>query len=433
MLKTDVRWISSSPRSQWKQEKVRASRTKESHLRFNRKRFQTIDGFGGCFNELGWIALSRIRSNQRQEVLDEFFDKVTGCRFNYCRTPIGASDFAAEWYSYNETDGDFRMESFSIERDFNYLIPYIKEALQRNPGLTLFASPWSPPTWMKSPRIYNGGSLRWEEQVLRAYALYFLNYIDAYKKAGIRIDQLHFQNEPWIQQVFASCLWSGEQMRDFLRDYIGPLFEKSGCSTELWLGTINCGDYKKYAHIVLNDPGARKYVRGISYQWDGKYALQQTQAAWPDIKMIQSENECGDGNNTWEYAGYVFYLLWHYLTNGVSAYIYWNLVLQTGGLSTWMGRQNAMVTVDPESGQVSFNPDFYVMKHFSHFIDPGAVRIGLEGSWSAHALAFENPSGSHVLVVSNPLPAAQTLQCDSRPGIFSMTLEPFSINTVVLG
>jgi glucosylceramidase len=432
MPNAEISWISSSPQSQWKQNKICASHANQSHLRFSNEKFQVIDGFGGCFNELGWIALSTADPGKRQEVLDEFFDNETGCRFTYCRTPIGASDFAAEWYSYNETDGDYRMESFSIERDFKYLIPYIKEALQRNPELTLFASPWSPPTWMKFPKIYNGGSIIWQDENLMAYALYFQKYIEAYKKAGIRIDQLHFQNEPWVQQVFASCLWTGEQMRDFLKDYLGPCLTKSGASAELWLGTINCGDYNKFAHVVLSDPEARKYVRGISYQWDGKYAVQQTKAAWPHVKIIQSENECGDGNNTWEYASYVFHLLWHYLTNGVNGYVYWNLILQTGGMSTWLGKQNAMITVDLETGRVTYNPDFYVMKHFSHFVGPGAVRIGLEGCWSANALAFENRDGTRALVVSNPFADVQTISCNHGSETISMKMEPLSINTVFL-
>ena len=211
MPNSEVSWISSSPRSQWKQNAIHSSHANESHLQFSEERFQAIDGFGGCFNELGWIALSKAEEATRRQVFDAFFDKKAGCRFNYCRTPIGASDFAEQWYSYNEMDGDYQMACFSIERDFKYLIPYIREALQRNPEMTLFASPWSPPTWMKIPKIYNGGSLRWEKENLKAYALYFQKYIEAYRKAGIRIDQLHFQNEPCVQQVFASCLWTGRQ------------------------------------------------------------------------------------------------------------------------------------------------------------------------------------------------------------------------------
>lgn len=111
-------------------------------------------------------------------------------RFSICRLPIGASDYALEWYSHNEAENDVEMDHFSIERDRQYLIPYIKEALKRNPDLQLFASPWSPPTWMKFPKAYNYGTLRWEPAILKAYALYFVKFVQAYAEEGITIHQV---------------------------------------------------------------------------------------------------------------------------------------------------------------------------------------------------------------------------------------------------
>lgn len=131
-------------------------------------------------------------------------------RFTICRLPIGASDYAEQWYSHNEVDGDVAMDHFSIERDFKYLIPYIKEALRYNPDLRLFASPWSPPTWMKFPKAYNYGTLRWEKEILEAYALYFVKFVEAYREAGITIHQVHVQNEVIADQKFPSCMWTGE-------------------------------------------------------------------------------------------------------------------------------------------------------------------------------------------------------------------------------
>ncbi len=144
-----------------------------------------IDGFGGCFNELGYQALSHLTEDERNQILDALFFNNGDCRFSICRLPIGASDYALEWYSLNDTPEDYDMRDFSIERDKKYIIPYIREALKRNPDLKLFASPWSPPTWMKHPKAYNYGTLRWEPKVLEAYALYFVKFVQAYEQEGI--------------------------------------------------------------------------------------------------------------------------------------------------------------------------------------------------------------------------------------------------------
>jgi len=196
-------------------EKVYINDEKVYHtLELNGQSYQAIEGFGACFNELGYIALNKITEDKKEEVMKSLFDP-SECNFTYCRLPMGASDYAASWYSLNETKGDYAMDTFNIERDKGCLIPYIKDAEKYSGKLNLFASPWSPPTWMKFPEVYNFGTLIWEERNLKAYALYFKKFIEEYEKEGIKIDQIHIQNEPIADQKFPSCVWSGERMRDF--------------------------------------------------------------------------------------------------------------------------------------------------------------------------------------------------------------------------
>nr|WP_286207922.1 glycoside hydrolase family 30 protein [Clostridium caldaquaticum] len=406
---------------------------------------QRIDGFGGCFNELGWIALSKIDKKEKEKVISELFNTETGCKFNFCRTPIGANDYAAEWYSYNENDGDYAMEKFSIERDRSYLIPYIKEAQRFQPDLKLFASPWSPPTWMKFPKAYNNGTLRMEKEILESYALYFKKYVEAYKEEGININQVHIQNEPFADQKFPSCLWTGEQYRVFIRDYIGPLFEREGLDTEIWFGTLNgpmpmsftlagikLQSYAEFVDRVLFDEDARKYIKGVGYQWAGQHVIQRTHESFPELKLMQTENECGDGTNTWEYARYIFGLIRHYFNNGVNAYVYWNMVLEPKGTSTWGWNQNSLITINPETKEVIYNPEFYVMKHFSHFVKPGAVKLGAKGHWTGSSLVFENPDGEIVIIVSNDMNMERNFTFKGKDKEFSITLKPNSFNTIVV-
>ena len=397
------------------------------------QRDQTWRGFGGCFNELGWRALQGLTASARTGVLQSLFSpRRDGLRLRACRVPIGANDYAETWYSPNETDGDLAMEHFSLERDRSCLIPYLRAALALQPDLTLFASPWSPPSWMKFPKSYNYGKLVWTKQNRAAYALYLLRFVQAYRAEGLPVTALHVQNEPNSDQKFPSCRWTGPEMRDFIRDDLGPLFRRAKLDCEIWAGTIEREDYNSWGNTLFADERCRRFLAGMSFQWAGKGQVQRMRLSWPEVPLIQSESECGGGDNTWSEAMHTFDLLWHYLTNGVVAYTYWNMVLPPGGMSTWGWRQNAMITVDPQTRRVTYNPEFYVMKHLSRFVETGAQRICLRGPWTGNSLGFENPDGTLVLAVQNPHGEERAFTFAGGSGTVSGLLPPSSLNTFVM-
>lgn len=391
-------------------------------------------GMGGCFNEQGWEALLALEEGPRLEVLRRLFDPQAddSCRLAVGRVPIGASDYALQWYSHNETAGDLAMAHFAIDRDRQYLLPYVKAALALRPDLLLFASPWSPPTWMKHPPVYNYGTLVWTPENRRAYAAYFVRFVQAYAEAGVRIAQVHPQNEPVADQKFPSCLWTGEQLRGFIRDDLAPALREAGLEAEVWLGTLNTDDFNSFILPLATDAGARAAIAGVGLQWAGKGMAQRIARAFPDLPLMQTENECGDGRNTWAYAEYVFGLLHHYLTNGTSAYVYWNMILPPGGKSTWGWPQNAMITVDKGTGAVTYNPEYYLMRHVGRFAPPRSRRLVLDGAWSSNALGFLTPAEETVLVVHNPLPLAQECVISANGVLRVAALPPASFSTVVL-
>ncbi|AEV28423.1 O-glycosyl hydrolase [Sphaerochaeta pleomorpha str. Grapes] len=410
----------------------------------NGQSYQGMLGFGGCFNELGYTALEKLDSGHRKNLMEELFKEAS---FNVCRLPIGANDYAKNWYSLDECPGDFDLKEFSIERDKQILIPYIKEALAVNKDMVLFASPWSPPTWLKNPPVYNWGKLIWEKQYLETYAQYFVRFVQEYAKAGVQVNQIHVQNEPVANQKFPSCMWTGEELKVFIRDYLGPAFREAGIDSEIWLGTINAPgcdyrkllfdkwaeeDYDYFANTVLSDPKALSFISGVSYQWGGKIAIQRTfESWWPRIRLMQSENECGFADNTWDYAFYTWTMLKHYLTNGAESYLYWNIVLEEGGFSTWGDPQNSMVTVH-QDGTYTLNPDYYIMKHFSSIIQRGAVRLGLTGPWAADTLIFCNPDGSYAVELFNPFETEKEVVVQLDGKSIAFTLPGRSVSSVVL-
>jgi glucosylceramidase len=408
----------------------------------------TMKGFGGCFNERGWTSLRALSEDDRESVLHELFDPTAGARFTYCRTPIGANDFATEAYSYDESDGDFGLKHFSIEHDRQTLIPFIRAAQRYQPNLRLWASPWSPPSWMKRNHFYaeaqafpgmkeNGirpeqighegeDMFILEPNYLQAYATYFGRYIDAYRAEGIRIGMVMPQNEFNSAQNFPSCTWTPEGLVNFLK-LLGPEMQKR--DVEVFFGTLERGD-PKLLERVMADASAARFVKGVGLQWAAKNALPTIGREFPALLIYQSEQECGDGSNNWSYTGYCWQLMKHYFRSGASAYMYWNI--STGDpTSTWGWPQNSLVSVDTTTKTFRYNHDYYLLKHLTHFVDVGAQRMETTGTCD-DALAFANPDGSVVLLVRNELPHAQMVQVQVRERAAVLELPPDSVGTLAM-
>ncbi|WP_143461386.1 glycoside hydrolase family 30 protein [Levilactobacillus enshiensis] len=415
-----------------------------NHLSVGTTKQQEIWGFGQTFNELGAVALQNASAKTREEIMDDLFKPGVGMNYSICRIPVGASDYAISWYSSDETPDDYDLVDFSIERDKKYLLPYIKAALKRNTDLKFSASPWSPPTWMKTKPVYNYGILKHDAKTQQAYANYFAKFIRAYDAEGVHISELYVQNEPQRNQKFPSCYWTGEELRDFIKNYLGPTFAKLGLKTDIWLGTINSPledtemtedkttDYPVITETVLSDPEAYKYIKGVTYQWAGKSVLQRTVQSFPELNYLQSESECGNGKNTWTYAEYIFNLYRHYFNNGVNGYLYWNSVLNAGGESSWGWQQNSLISIDAESGTVTYNPEYYVMKHYAHFVKPGAHMLNYKGHLSGESIAFENPNGQVVVVMSNSMNNGRDISLEVKGEIFTAAIQAHSFNTFVI-
>lgn len=408
-----------------------------------------MQGFGACFSELGWTSLEALSEADREAVMTELFDPKAGTRFTYCRTPIASSDFALDGYTYDETDGDFELEHFSIDHDRKTLVPFIKAALKHQPDLKLWACPWTPPTWMKRNHFYaeakalpvmgmkdNGirpdqvghegeDMFIQEPKYFDAYARYFGKYIDAYRAEGINVGMVMQQNEFNSAQNFPSCTWTPEGLARFIQ-HLGPEMEKRG--VEVFFGTLERPN-TALMQKVMEDAEAARFVKGIGLQWAGKGALPAAHEKYPDIVVFHSEQECGDGQNAWSYTSYCWQLMKHYLRSGASGYMYWNVSLKKDARSTWGWPQNSLVTVDEENKTYRFNHDFYLLKHLTHFVDVGAKRVNTTGTCD-DALAFRNPDGEIVVLLRNELAHPQLVQVQLPGRQVLAELPPDSVATM---
>jgi len=468
-----VNWVSSSPEKQWKIEPanlIAKNTSNKVDVVVNLDQVQqTIEGFGACFNEAGWVSLSYLSLDDRESVIQELFAPNKGANFSICRMPLGANDFSRQWYSYNETEGDFAMNNFSISNDYQTLVPFIKNAQKYNPSLKLWASPWSPPTWMKYNKHYASKPVpdisTWSEESLqsmrndwgmdfrginngmkpeqemhegsdmfvqdekyfKAYSLYFSKFIDAYREEGINIGMVMPQNEFNSAQVFPSCTWRASGLVKFV-SFLGPEMQKKG--VDVYLGTMERGN-AKLVDTLLSDPLSKDHIKGVGFQWGGKDAIATIHKQYPKMNLYQTEQECGNGYNDWKYCKYAWSLMKHYLNNGVCTYQYWNISLSDGGVSTWGWHQNSLVVVDTLQKTYRYTYEYYLMKHLSHYVKPNAKKVATSGEFN-DLLAFVNPDKSVVVLINNAENTEKTVNIKINGKVLNPTLKPNTINTLLV-
>ncbi len=444
-----VESYTSTQQNGWEKQKVEVSRnisSKAIELNKNDKA-QEVKGIGGCFNEMGWDALQILPAERQQEVINALFSP-DGVAFDYCRIPLGANDFSLSYYSYDDTADDFGLQNFNISRDRYILIPYIKAAMKVNPSLRVWASPWTPPAWMKTNNHYastphdkyNGlpkeraiadksTGFKMQDGYLSTYADYFVKFINAYADEGIKISAVCPQNEPCSNQIFPSCKWRPEDLVYFVGRYLGPTFEKNNVDADIIFGTINTSD-PNYVRTAMNDADASKYVNGAGFQWDGKKAIPVIHEEYPDLMLMQTETECGDGHNSWDYAEYTWDLMRHYFVNGANSYNYWNMILPRPGVSPWGWNQNSMVTIDKATKEVTFNPEYYLMKQLSHNVRTGAYRLNTPAD--SDMIAFENPDGSVAVIMGNRTDNENPVEFALDGKNYSTVLRPHSFTSILI-
>lgn len=412
---------------------------------------QNVDGFGGTFNELGWDALQYLTPDERQNVLNALFG-ADGIYFSWGRTPIGCSDYAFQYYSYNDVKDDYEMRNFSIARDRYILIPYLKEALKIRSDLRLWASPWTPPMWMKINEHYslkasgikgtevghnrldslrtvvtNVTGFNMQVGYLQAYAKYLSLYVSEYRKCGIKIEMLMPQNEIAWTPCWPTCTWRSEDFAIFVGHYLGPQFKKDSIDAEIWLGTINYPN-PDYIRTFMNYKGVKEYVKGIGVQWTGRQALPATHKEFAQYPLMITENQCGDGENDWSALENTWKAVLNGFQNGVSSFMYWNMVLDETCKSAWDWSQNTLVIIDRETGKARYTDEYYLMKHLSRFVQPGSRMLRTSKD---DMLAFQTPSGSTVAIIYNPSGSTEEYNLRISDHFVKFSLKPRSLNTIV--
>ncbi len=373
------------------------------------QRFQEIEGFGGALTESSAWVLAQIPTEKRAEVLHRYYDPKDGLGYTLARTHINSCDFSLNMWALDETPGDYDLLNFSLAPMRRWLLPLLHDANDASGGkLQILASPWSPPSWMKTNnRMDDGGSLR--SEYAPAWARYYVKFVQAMAAEKLPIWALTVQNEPQAKQVWESCLYSPEQERDFVRDHLGPELEKAGLTNVKLLAHDHNRDIlEKDTAAVFGDPKSSKYLWGAALHWyvsSDFAASSRVHAQFPDKAILFTEGcwEGGGAIGSWEHGeGYARNMIGDF-RNWVCGYIDWNIVLDQRGGPNHVGNFcDAPVIVDTATKEVRCGPSFYYIGQFSRFVKPRAHRVASSGGPAElQSVAFLNPDGSLVTVVLN--------------------------------
>ena len=366
--------------------------------------YQEIKGFGGAFTEAASTTLDKLSKENREKILRLYFDKIDGIGYNYGRVHMNSCDFSLENYTCVE-EGDETLETFNVERDKKSIIPMIKDAMQYG-EIDMFASPWSPPAYMKTNGQMNGGG-KLKAEYYELWSQYYGKFIDEYKKNGIKIGAVTVQNEAKATQTWDSCVYTAEEERDFIKNYLGQKMQDMGVKIFFW--DHNKERLIERARVMLNDKETAKYVAGIAMHWysgDHFEQVRMFKELYPDKDIVFSEG-------CWEYARgvedtvkigekYAHDIIGNF-NNYCNVFCDWNLLLDEKGGPNHVGNFcHAPIMADTKNDRFDVHTSYYYIGHFSKFIQKGAKRIG-SSKWTymLDTVSFKNPDGSIVSVVLN--------------------------------
>jgi len=409
------------------------------------RQFQTFLGIGGALTDASAETFALLPKEKQREFLDAHFDEERGIGYKLARTNIHSCDFSSDIYTYVD-EGDKDLKSFSIDHDKKYRIPFIKQALATARGkLNIFASPWSPPAFMKDNNdILHGGKLKLE--FYQSWANYYAKFIKAYRSEGIPIWGLSIQNEPMATQRWESCIYSAEEERDFLKNHLGPTLKREGLADKKVIAWDHNRDliYQR-ASTILTDPQAAKFVWGIGFHWYEPWSggepmfdnVRLVHETFPDKPLIFTEG-CVDSFNPqklgeWKFGEQYGRSMINDFNNGTVGWTDWNILLdETGGPNHVANFCFAPVHANTKTGELTYLSSYYYIGHFSKFIQPGARRIASSPSRSQLlSTAFLNPDGKVTVVVMNPTekPASYWLWVSGNAA--EVNSLPHSIQTLV--
>ncbi len=408
--------------------------------------FQTLLGIGGALTDASAETFARLPKDRQAELLKAYYDTRSGIGYSLGRTNINSCDFSSDTYSY-VADNDTGLKSFNIQHDLKYKVPLIKDAIAAAGGhLTMFVSPWSPPAWMKDNKdMLRGGKLL--PQFRQPWANYFVKFIRTYEKLGIPVWGLTVQNEPMAKQKWESCIFTAEEERDFVKQYLGPTLQKAGLSAKKIIAWDHNRDQVfQRANTLLSDPQAARYIWGIGYHWYETWTgsdmlfdnLRKVKESYPAVNLFFTEGCIErfrfDNLNDWGLGEKYGYSIINDLNCGTVAWTDWNILLdETGGPNHVGNYCYAPVIADTRDGSLHYTNIYYYIGHISKFVRPGAKRVACSSNRDKLiTTSFLNTDGSLAVIVMNRSDEKIAYKLWIKGKAANVECLPHSINTLLV-
>lgn len=381
-------------------------------------KFQEIEGYGAAITDSSLIAIGKLPSRKRAELLEKLFHPKRGLNINYLRIPIGATDFGVASYTYLDLPPgqvDPQLKRFSFHRA-RKLVAFLRRVKRINPNLRILLSPWSPPAWMKTSGRLNGGSLK--PEYYGAFAGYLLKSVRSFEAAGVPVDSITIQNEPFHStEQYPSMEMSAEEQISFIRDHLFPAFKAARVKTKI-LGLDHNYDLRSEGDAIYTALGNK--IAGIAYHCYGGTFDQMQGSSAPLFQTECSGGTWGDGPGTLH-----FWLQSQVIGGGLLGSrlaMGWNLALDQdhGPYFGYCGNCRGLVDIDTNTKNITFNPELIAMAHAGKFLGRGAYRIAtaapIDDGYST--IAYVNRDSSVLQVVENKGPAARSFVLATPNGDF---------------
>jgi glucosylceramidase len=400
--------------------------------------FQSITGFGASITDASaYLIQQKMSAPQRDALMRDLFSDA-GLGFSFTRLTIGASDFSSAHYSFDDMpagQSDPTLAHFSIASAKTDIIPTAKQALALNAKLTIMASPWSAPGWMKTSDSLITGSLKPE-----AYP-YFADYLARYVKdmgaEGVPITMLTLQNEPGFEPAdYPGMRVEPASRAAFIGGHFGPKLAAEGLKVKI-LDYDHNWDLASSPMTVLADKAANPYVAGVAWHcYGGDVSAQSTvHNAYPTKEAYFTECSGGEWASAFgeNFAWTLKTLIVNSTRHWSKGVLMWNLALDEnyGPHKGGCGNCRGVVTIHSKTGEVTRNQEYYAFGHASKFVKVGAVRVASDSKDGIDTVAFKNPDGTIALIAVNGGTAVKTFAVSSASRTFSYNLPAYSGATFV--
>ena len=414
------------------------SKTELRSIKVNKNQIrQSILGFGGAFTEASASIYNELDGDKKSEIIQAYFGD-SGNQYNMGRTHINSCDFSLGNYALCEEE-DRKLDGFSIERDKKMLIPFIKEALnEASSPVLIMASPWSPPPWMKTNNQMNhGGKLK--EEFQDTWAEYYCKYIEFYERDGVPIWGISVQNEPEAVQTWDSCIYTGEEERDFIKNFLGPALKRNKyLDKKLVIWDHNRDVMVERSRTVLSDPDAAQYVWGTGFHWyngDHFDEVQKVHDEFPDKELIFTEG-CQEGGphiGSWDLGERYATSIINDLNRYTVGWIDWNLLLDERGGPNHVGNYcSAPIIVNTKTQELLYQSSYFYLGHFSRFFSRGDKIVECENTTSQLlSLSGINKNDKLTTTIMNKEEDSIPFLYDNGSEKKSYSIPPRSIVTII--